>query len=165
MVASTPPAITQNLDIGMRRTRRLVLISLVVAIIVFILSPALVIGWSQRVPFPGVLVGQTFIVGEPSGTDWGPDSQLAVLDRIVAIDGIRLTDQVSYDQALIAAMSRSERQVRITFERLSALNANECGTIVREGLRECEVTRPLRSIVTDDLIRFFGLPYVIGLVY
>ncbi len=165
MVASAPPATTQSPDIGVRRTRLLVLISLVVAIIVFILSPALAIGWSQRVPFPGVLVGQTFIIGDSSGTDWRPDARLDVLDRIVAIDGFRLTDQVSYDQALIAASIRSERQVRITFERPIVLNVNECGKIVREGIRECEVTRPLRSMTTDDLIRLFGLPYVIGLAY
>ncbi|HEY4720895.1 MAG TPA: hypothetical protein VII92_03555, partial [Anaerolineae bacterium] len=165
MLASAPPATIQSLDIGVRRTRLLVLISLVVATIVFVLSPALIIGWSQRVPFPGVLVGQTFIIGDPSGTDWGPDAQLAALDRIVAIDGIRLTDQVSYDQALIAALSRSERQIRITFERSIAINQNECGKLVSEGLRECEVTRPLRSMTADDLIRLFGLPYVIGLAY
>ncbi|HZY43875.1 MAG TPA: hypothetical protein VFF70_03920, partial [Anaerolineae bacterium] len=164
-MAASSPNLLPIRDGGRRFSRPLVWLFLAVTLAIFMLAPAFALHWSETVPFPGVLVGQTFIVSDSSGPDWGPTPQLAVLDRIIAIDGQPITTQSEYEHALITANNQPNHRVQITFERSIALNPNECGEVVRVGIRRCEVTRPVRPFNANDDLRLFGLPYLIGLCY
>ncbi len=164
-MAASSPNLLPIRDIGPRFTRPLVWLYLATTLAIFMLAPALALHWSETVPFPGVLVGQTFIISDSNGPDWGPSPQFDELDRIIAIDGKPITTQGEYEQALIAANNQPNHRVQITFERSITLNSNECGQVVRVGVRQCEVTRPVRPFTANDGLRLFGLPYLIGLSY
>lgn len=133
------------------------MLGFVVAVVMFLIAPVLALDWLQHVPYPGVLVGPNRLVSDASGSGWGPTAQLAIVDRIVAINGEVLTDQRSYDQALVDAAATDEA-AHLTIERLPALNPEPCAA-------PCEVTRVVRRFALDDFARLFGLPYAIGLSY
>ncbi len=165
MASFTPPPSTPLRDIGQKATWPLVFVILLAATIVFIIAPVLAIGWTQRTPFPSVLVQPNLLVSDASGTDWGPTPELDTLDHIVQIGDQPVTDQLTYDQALIAAQARGESQVRVTFVRSAAMNARPCGELVAPGLYRCEAARPLINLDSGEFLSSFALPYSLGLIY
>lgn len=134
------------------------MLGFVVAVVTFLIAPVLALDWLQHIPFPGVLLGPNRLVSDASGNGWGPTEQLAIVDRVVAVDGVPLTDQLSYERAMAQAGAREDGIVRLTIERLSTLNSTPCSA-------PCEVARQVRRLSPDDFARLFGLPYVIGLTY
>ncbi len=143
-----------------------IVIALLLTGVVFVITPVLALGWARRVPFPSVLLTRNFLVNDPSGRDWGPSPEgLEYYDRIIAIDGLPVTSQAAYDEALIAAEGPPNRPARVTFERSIALNPHTCGEVVREGVRRCELVQPVRLLSSGDFWGYFGLPYLVGLAY
>ena len=165
MTVFAPPSARPALDIGQRAARLIAALSLIVAMVMAIIAPALAIDWMLHVPFPEVLVGANFIVTDSAGDNWGPNDQLNVGDHIVAIDGVALTDQLSYDRALVEAASRPEPVARLTYQRLLSLNPQRCGELLSPDIDVCQATRLVRQLSNADLARLFGLPYVMGFAY
>lgn len=163
-VFATPPA-RRAVDLSQHATRPAVILSLIVAVVIALIAPVLAFDWAQRVPFPEVLVGANFVVTDSAGNGWGPNDQLALSDRVVAIDGVPLTDQLSFDRAMIEAASRPDRIAQLTYQRLTTLNSRDCGLVIAPEVRQCQTTRLARRLAADDLVRLFGLPYVTGLMY
>ncbi len=152
-------------DLSHRATRPVAILGLLVAAVMAVVAPVLAIDWAQHVPFPEVLVGANFLVTDSAGVDWGPNTQFNQLDRIVAIDDTPITDQLSYDRAMVEAASRPQPLAQITFHRLVSSGLRSCGAIITPELYECRTTRLARHLSTAELARLFGLPYVIGFAY
>jgi signal transduction histidine kinase len=165
MASFTPPPSTPIRDIGRRVTWPFVLVILLAASFIAILTPVMAIDWVQRVPFPSVLVAPNLLVTDPALNDWGPTPQLDILDHIIAINDTPVSDQISYDQALIDASASGNDRVRLTIERSPAMNARPCGTLQANGLYQCETTRPLRRMTAGEFASLFLLPYGLGLTY
>ena len=164
MATETPPSPKPVRDISQKATWPLVFAILAIAVILLIVAPVLAVDWVQHVPFPSVLVNPNLLVSDFSSADWGPTPQLAILDHITQINDTPTPDQRSYDQALIDAYARGERQVKVVFLRTVANNSRPCGTLVAPGLYQCETTRNLRMLQMSEFITLFGLPYVLGLI-
>jgi signal transduction histidine kinase len=166
MASFTPPPSTPIRDIGQRATWPLVFFLMLATVVVFVVTPVLAIDWYQRAVFPNVLVGPHFLVTDASGSDWGPSSQLDVLDRIVQVDGVPITNQYVYDQALIKAYTSGNLTVRIVFERSPEFTrARPCGEMSPSGVWQCETTRTLKKMAPGDFVALFALPFGLGLVY
>jgi signal transduction histidine kinase len=164
-MAAVTPLTSPNRNLSQRFASLLAGLDIAVTLVLFMLAPILALRWSDAIPFPNVLVGQTFIVSDSVGNDWGPTPQFDKLDRIIAIDGQPIATQTDYQQALLAAFQRPNHLAQITFERSIAQNSRVCGEVVRLGIRQCEVNQPVRLFPANDRTRLFGLPYLIGLAY
>ena len=166
MALFTPPSSSPVRDIGQKATWPLVFALTLATVIVFIVTPVLAIDWYQRVPFPGVLVSPHLLVTDASGSDWGPSGQLDVLDRIVEVNGIPITDQFTYERALVGAYASVDLKARIVFERSPEYTrARPCGEALPTGVWRCETVRVLRKMTLGDFATLFGLPYGLGLIY
>ena len=137
-----------------RYGRPLVLLSLLIAVAVYVAAPVLAYTWATRVPFPGVMLEQTFNVNDSRGATWGPSpARLDVQDHVQSIDGRAIDSRAALDEALVAA--GVDGVVQVTFVRRTPQGAPETRTI---SLR-------LIPFPLVDLLRLFWLPYLIGLVY
>jgi PAS domain S-box-containing protein len=168
-MSATLPSETARLvsdEVVGRASRSILVFCLALAAVTFVIAPVFALSWLRRVPFPGVLASRNFVVNDPRGEGWGPGREgLEFYDRIVAVDDQPVTSQAAHDEALIAAYARPERAARLTFERSLSLNPRPCGQIVRDGVRRCEATVPVRRFALVDFWEYFILPYLIGLAY
>ena len=164
MATETPPSQKSVRDISQKTTWPLVFAILAMAVVLLVIAPVLAIEWLQRVPFPSILVNPNLLVSDASGSDWGPTPQLAILDHIIQIGDTPTPDQGSYEQALTTAYARGVRQVRVVFQRNVAYNSRPCGTLLSAGLYQCETTRSLHFLQSNEFLTLFGLPYLLGLV-
>jgi signal transduction histidine kinase len=137
-----------------RYGRPLALLSLLIAAAVYVAAPVLAYTWATRLPFPGVMLEQTFNVNDSRGATWGPSpARLDVQDHIQSINGRAIDSRSALEESLVEAGVGGAAQV--TFVRRTPQGAPETRTI---SLR-------LISFPLGDLLRLFWLPYLIGLVY
>lgn len=155
----------QAVDLSHHVTRPITILGLMVAVVMAVVAPVLALDWAQHVPFPSVLVGANFIVTDSTGGGWGPNAQLAQGDRIVGVDDTVITDQLSYDIAMVDAAARFPPLAKITFHRLASSGNRSCGSQIAPGMFECQTTRQVRQLALEEVARLFGLPYGLGFAY
>jgi signal transduction histidine kinase len=165
MTVFAPPPSSHVRDIGQRVTRPIAILSLIVAGVMFIVTPILALDWARNIPFPGTLIGANLTVSDASGTGWGPTTHLDVLDHVIMVDHTPITTQRAFEQAMVDASARSDHSAHLVFQRSAALNSTACGQPLPSGIDQCDVTRAVRMLPGDDLARLFGLPYAVGYTF
>lgn len=129
---------------------RLTLTGFTLAVVIFIAAPILAISW-RNLPFPGIFIEQTMIVNENSGDNWsGLAEGVLPGQRLERIGGIQVEKPRDY-QDTVATFSAGER--------VSIFVTN------RDGTGKLIPTITLSKLSIPDFLRFFWLPYLIGLVY
>ncbi|MBI5052735.1 MAG: GAF domain-containing protein [Chloroflexi bacterium] len=147
------------------------LLTLLIANAVFIMSGVLAFDWIRRVPIPSVLVSRSLIVAGVGGNGWGADvfsNSPSQYDRIVKINGIEVAPH-NYETQLIALEAFRSQFVNIVYERNSEFNsplsASRCTTEVRPAIWQCETELAVLRLPLTDVVRLFGVPYLIALTY
>jgi hypothetical protein len=108
------------------------------------------ISW-RNIPFPGFFVEQTLVVNENKGENWSGIAEGVVSGQhLVRIGGIQVNNPKEYHDALNTFAVGS---------RISAFVTN------RDGTGKLIPTITLSRLSSNDFLRFFWLPYLIGLVY
>ena len=131
-------------------TRWLVLFVFIIAGLTLIFAPVLAISWKQ-IPFPGFVTEQTMVVANINGINWTG-----------RIEGINYPERiVNYAEYTIRSHSELERakweyppghHVRIR-------------TVLPDGTFRDHRGIEVMEFPNIDFLRFFWLPYLIGLVY
>jgi hypothetical protein len=123
---------------------------MVIAVVVFLITPVLAISWNKQ-PFPGFVVEQTLVIANISSADWrGPREGLNYPQRVISVEGVGVTTPVQFASAM--AKHRIGSTVEIRTE-------SPDGTIQSHPL----IT--LGKFAWIDMARLFWLPYGIGLVF
>lgn len=131
-------------------TRWIVLFAITLAAVILIFSPILALSWKQ-VPFPGFVTEQTLVVANINGSDWTG-----------RIEGINYPERiVNFAEFTIRSHSDLERakweyppghHVRIR-------------TVLPDGTFRDHRGIQMMEFPNIDFLRFFWLPYIIGLIY
>jgi hypothetical protein len=122
----------------------------ILALIVFIMAPSLAIEWSQ-IPFPGFVVEQSGVVGNIGRQGWsGRDAGIDHPQRITAFTN----KPIAKTGDLFNILRSLQFGQRATVE-----------TVEPNGLTRSFTSIEIRRYTVQDLVRFFWLPYLIGLVY
>lgn len=138
-----------------RYARPIVIVSLFIAIAIYIVTPILAYNWALRIPFLGALLEQTYNVNDVRGDTWGPSpDRLDVQYHIESIDGRVIDSQTALDEALLAGGASGEDPVRVTYLKQTP-----------QGVVSDTISLRLRTFPLRDMLQLFWLPYVIGLTY
>lgn len=128
-----------------------VLAVLVITVFIYVWVLFLAGGWVER-PFIGAFVEQTFLfngIGDPTDPAWSARGIVPEGDQLVAVDGVPVTTSAG----LGAELARREVGQTVVLSTRS-----------RDGLpRTYTVT--LSDFPLPDFVRFFAIPYFIGLIY
>lgn len=133
-----------------RLGHRLTLFGFAVVIIIIIAAPIVALSWRNH-PFLGVFVEQTLVVNDNKGEDWG--GLLAGIssgERVVRIGGFAVATPKEYDAAL-ATFKAGDQVVVFTH--------------MPDGSGRLYPKVTLGKLSAPDFLRFFWLPYLIGLFY
>jgi hypothetical protein len=121
-----------------------------VAVMVFFAAPIYAISWRQK-PFPGFFLEQTLVVNENRGENWtGQQAGIVAPQQVIRVNGIFITSIREFD-AIMAGLDPTQTISVFT------LSPEYKGTLYPEVA--------LTSLTDSDFIRFFWLPYLIGLIY
>jgi hypothetical protein len=124
--------------------------SFFIALIVFILSPALAIEWSQN-PFPGFVIEQSGVIANIGRQGWsGRDAGLDHPQRITVFNNQPITQTSDFTDILRSLQFGQG----VTAE-----------TVEPNGLPRFFTYIEIGRYSVQDLVKFFWLPYLIGLVY
>lgn len=116
----------------------------------FVLTPIWAITWSRQA-FPGFVVEQTLVVSDYNGQGWsGREQGLGYPQRIISL-GEQIISQTAQFEAALANLS-SGQSISIT-------------AISPDGNKATYSPIELRAFPGSDLLRFFWIPYAIGLAY
>jgi hypothetical protein len=123
---------------------------IVIALIVFLITPVLAISWSKQ-PFPGFVVEHTLVIANISGTGWsGPRAGLNYPQRVISVEGVSVTTPAQFTSAI------------------SDLPIGSFVEIQTESQDDTIQSHPLIALgkfAWIDMARLFWLPYGVGLVY
>ncbi len=154
MADSAPSPSTSTEPPVARYARPIVILSLVVAAVIYVAAPILAYTWATR-PFLGVMLEQTFNVNDARGETWRPSAnRLDIQDHLLFINGRALDGERALDEALREA--GTAKPAEIVYVRRDARGLSGAPT---------SISLNLRPFPLSDLLRLFWLPYVIGLIY
>ncbi|MBL8055774.1 MAG: GAF domain-containing protein, partial [Anaerolineales bacterium] len=128
-----------------------VLAVLIVTVAIYAITPYLALTW-WRQPFLGAFVEKTFIfngVGDPADPAWSARAVIPDNNQLLAVDGVPVTDS----QGLRAALAGREAGDVVTVTSQSQAGVTRTDRVT------------LSAFPLSDLIQFFVLPYLIGVVY
>ncbi len=129
---------------------RLTLTGFALAVVIFIAAPILAISW-RNLPFPGIFVEQTLVVNENAGENWSGLAEGVLPGQLLErIGGIQVKSPKEYHDA-VANFSAGEK--------VSIFVTN------RDGTGKLIPSITLSRLSIPDFLRFFWLPYGIGLAY
>ncbi len=146
-----PPAVAGRTDAVDRVLEWVVLAVLVSTVIIYAFAPFLALSWAQR-PFLGAFVEKTFIfngIGNLGDPHWPARDLIPDGSHLLAVDG----QPVATSGALGAVLV--QHQVGETVDVAYRTRAGEAGA----------AAVPLVAFPLTELVRFFILPYFIGLIY
>ena len=126
-------------------------IVVVLAIILLVLAPIQAILWS-RIPFPGFLVEPTLVVGDVGDPSWsGHAAGINGPQLVVAFDGKMVDNREEY-LALLSSQTHVGEAVPIVTE-------------LPDHSRSIYPQVLLIRLTSKDLLIYFWLPYLVGVVY
>ena len=128
-----------------------VLAILVVTVAIYAITPYLALTWARQ-PFLGAFVEKTLIfngIGDPLDPAWSARQEIPENNQLLAVAGVPVTDSQALRQAL-AGWSAGDVVAVTSQSRAGATRTDR-------------VT--LSAFPLSDLIQFFALPYLIGVVY
>ena len=126
-------------------------IVVVLAIILLVLAPIQAVLWS-RIPFPGFLVEPTLVVGDVGDPTWsGHAAGINGPQLVVAIDGKMVEDREEY-LALLSSQTHVGEVIPIVTE-------------LPDHTRSVYPQVLLTRLTSKDLLIYFWLPYLVGVVY
>lgn len=118
--------------------------------LVFLLAPIWAVSWSRQA-FPGFVIEQTLVVSDYNGRGWsGRSTGLGHPQRIVSV-GERIVSQVAEFETILSGFSIGQ-VISIT-------------AVSPEGNANTFSPIELGAFPRIDLLRFFWIPYTIGLAY
>jgi hypothetical protein len=124
--------------------------SFFIALIVFIAAPILAIQWS-RIPFPGFVFEQSGVVANIGTEGWsGRKAGIDYPQRIIYFDNKPITQTNDLKASLLS--SKVGQGVTIQTE-------------AQNGLKRFYSYVAITNYPMKDLVKFFWLPYFIGLIY
>ena len=143
-------AAAKRADVGQRLTRMTVLGAFVLALVAILAAPFLAITWSRQ-PFAGMLVEETLIVDPITGPDWtGNAAGILYPQHVVHVGGRAVNSSADYEWA-ITSYKIGDRIPIFTRS--------------RDGAERLFPGIALMAFASNDLVRLFWLPYIIGTVY
>ena len=124
--------------------------SFFIALAVFILAPILAIHWS-RMPFPGFVIEHSGVVANIGRQGWsGRDAGINYPQRITTFDNLPVTKTSDLKAMLLSKQTGQGVTVQTTEP---------------NGLKRFFSFVEITDYPKKDLVKFFWLPYIIGLVY
>ena len=120
-----------------------------IALVVFMWLPFQVYTWAKK-PFPGFVVEQTLLVGVYSGTNWGGRAKLEHLQQVISLNDRLVGSFSEYNQALKGLHTGQ------------VINIAVIKPDIRDRLYQ-QIT--VMEFPRQDLLRFFWLPYGVGILY
>jgi MFS family permease len=124
--------------------------SILIALIVFIVAPILAIQWS-RIPFPGFVYEQSGLVANIGRKGWsGRDAGIIYPQRVILFNN----KPVYRTSDLNAFLLSSEDGQGVTLQ-----------TEAQNGMRRFFTDVKITHYPMKDLVKYFWLPYIIGLLY
>lgn len=131
-------------------TRWIVLFTITLAAVILIFSPILAISWKQ-VPFPGFVTEQTLVVANINGSDWtGRSEGISYPERIVNFAEFTIRSHSDLERAKWEYPAGHHVRIR---------------TVLPDGTFRDHRGIQMMEFPTIDFLRFFWLPYLIGLIY
>ena len=116
----------------------------------FVLAPIWAVSWSRQA-FPGIVVEQTLVISDYNGEGWsGRSAGLSYPQRIVSV-GEQIVSRVADFEAALSALSIGQ-VISIT-------------AVSPDGKADTYSPIELRAFPYFDLLRYFWIPYAIGLAY
>ncbi len=150
MTARTQDTSDPQKSAFVRLGHRLVLVGFGITVAIFIAAPIMAIAW-RSLPFPGFFVEQTLVINDNKGENWsGLAAGVVSGQHLERIGGIEVNDAREYRAALSSFDDFARVSVFVTS---------------RDGIGTLIPTIILGRLSPSDIIRFFWLPYLIGLVY
>lgn len=133
-----------------RLSRVATLLTLTIAGVVCLTAPLLALSWANR-PFLGVLVEPTLVIATVQGDNWtGSAAGLSPGHRVVRVDGHAVASSQAF-QAVVAGLSVGQ-PVPMMVE-------------LRDGRSRLHPGVTPMAFPRDDLLRLFGIPYLVGVAY
>ncbi len=133
-----------------RVSRRLTLFTFAVALLVVVAAPVLGISYSNR-PFLGFFTDPLLVVNNMSGQGWvAHDLGIGRPERVVRVGGVAVSDQAEFQAALSGRDLGSDVSLFTEFP---------------DGSFRLYPSVRLGEFPTRDFVRYFWLPYFIGLAY
>ena len=118
--------------------------------LIFLVAPVLAFTWAGE-PFPGFLVEATLVVADYNGEGWaGRSLGLEYPQRITHIEGRRVQNSTQFGQLMTDPLIGQRVQLQ---------------SILPDGRINAYPEIPLSTFPRQDLLRFFWLPYIVGLVF
>jgi signal transduction histidine kinase len=137
----------------------------VLAVIVYVLTPVLAWQWT-RSPFLGVFLEPTLVISDAHNPNWPAwQAGLQNADRLLAIDGRSVA--TGRDVAAVLRQRQPGQTVTLTVEKDPAKQVSDGGG-PDSRQTPAEVVRVEVSLINfplGDLLRAFGFPYLLGLLY
>jgi hypothetical protein len=131
-------------------SRYLTLMTFVIGILVFFLSPVWALAWRQE-PFPGILLEPNLVVSNRTGENWsGVQNGLAPPYALTRLGGQPILDHESYHEIV---------------DQFEIGDLVPIFAILPDGSLELFPDIELGQFPPEDLFQLFWLPYFIGLVY
>lgn len=124
--------------------------SFILALLAFIFAPVLAIEWS-KIPFPGFVIEQSGVVANIGRQGWS--------GRDAGID---------HPQRITAFNNQPVEQTADLFNILRSMHSSQGATVETvepNGLTRFYTNVEIGRYSVQDLVKFFWLPYLIGLVY
>ena len=123
---------------------------MVIALVVFLITPVLAISWSKQ-PFPGFVVEHTLVIANISGTGWsGPREGMNYPQRVISVEGVSVTTPAQFTSAISDLPTGRSVDIQTEFP---------------DGTIQSHPLITLGKFAWIDMARLFWLPYGIGLVY
>jgi serine phosphatase RsbU (regulator of sigma subunit) len=129
--------------------RILLVIMYFIAGMFFLSTPFFAFAW-EKLPFPGLVLEQTNLVGSHNGASWEARIKIEALQRVVAINDQPLHEEKEYRE-ILAELS--------TGDRIDLVIQDDRGSISR--LQDILLV----DYPKEDFFRLFWLPYGIGILY
>ncbi len=150
MAAQTHGAPSLQKSAFVRLGHRLTLIGFGITVAIFIAAPIVALSW-RSLPFPGFFVEQTLVINDNKGENWsGLAAGVVSGQHLERIGGIEVNNAREYRAALSSFDNFGRVSVFVT-------SRDRTGMLIP--------TIILGRLSSSDFIRFFWLPYLIGLVY
>ena len=119
-------------------------------VMIFLAAPILALSW-RNIPFPGFVVEQTLVVNQDSSEGWsGLSAGIKPGQQIIRIGDIPVNSPEDYRIALSSFKTGEKVSIFVTR---------------RDGMGGLYPSITLAQYPIQDSIRFFWLPYLVGLIY